>query len=260
MNWKCFERRISGFLLCILFFLGLCACSDNTTVLNYTQISTRSTADTLHTPYIFACKVGDDQWKSLSSGQKMLEACQIPNDVLSSLSTKALCETCMDYPLAYDYIYANDEKESTNFHIEHFNGLKELANREDKFLPLIEAYKGAQYEPLPDLQYGVRNNNLFYLGYIELLLSSDSFYSHFSSDQIGMLKDAALEKYDYELGNIEVFGLYSIRRTVMLIAKCVLSEGKLVGADKEWIEDYIENYQTLNAESLEETTKIITTH
>jgi len=46
----------------------------------------------------FPVKPGTEEWKSLESRNERAKACQIPDDVLPSLSTGRLIELCLSYP------------------------------------------------------------------------------------------------------------------------------------------------------------------
>lgn len=247
-------------ILLLIIYTEIISCTDKTIEIQKTETLTKVSIDSLQSPYTFPITIGSIEWRGLKTGQEMLNVCQIPEEVLGLLSTPALCETCMNFPLAYDYIFSNDEKLGFFFYLENFNGLKELSQRDDAFLPIITEYGNAHYEPLPKSQYGIRNNNFFHIGYIELILASDPFYEHFSKKQILLLKETALEKYNYELENIDIFGVHPIRRTLMLIAKCIVSANTLGPKDKSILEDYIQRYQTIDADKIEEISKIITTN
>ena len=70
-------------------------------------------------------------WRSFSTHQEMLEACEIPKDTLEAMSTKSLLLACLEYPLAgdalcYDNVYAGFESVMNNS-----NALTELFSRSD---------------------------------------------------------------------------------------------------------------------------------
>lgn len=49
-------------------------------------------------PYDFPIKPGTDEWAKLKSGKEMAEICNIPDSILTSLTTEALTITCLNYP------------------------------------------------------------------------------------------------------------------------------------------------------------------
>lgn len=85
----------------------------------------------IHTPYDYPIKPGTPEWAMLSTQSAKVEACQIPDDVLHALTTEALVETVLSYPLrtnllAYDTKALGYQKLTLQF-----NGLQELERRAD---------------------------------------------------------------------------------------------------------------------------------
>lgn len=81
--------------------------------------------------YEYPIKPGDDEWYEFTSLQEKIEACAIPKEVLSSMTTEALVKTILDYPLlANVYAYENY---ITGFESvkSYFPGVEELLSRED---------------------------------------------------------------------------------------------------------------------------------
>lgn len=98
----------------------------------------------INVPYDYPVKPGSEQWAAFTSGQQMVDACQIPSDILSKLSTKALAETCLNYPLYFEYTAYNSERDKV---ISGFNGLQELAKRSDGASALLGLYEKVSVVP-----------------------------------------------------------------------------------------------------------------
>lgn len=84
---------------------------------------------TINEAYDFPIKKGTEEWLSLTTIHDKIDACQIPEDILTQLTTEALIETVKNYPLgvniyAYDSIDLGYEKVKSQF-----NGLAELEKR-----------------------------------------------------------------------------------------------------------------------------------
>ena len=99
---------------------------------------------------------GMEEWKKLRTNEEMLNATQIPEEVLKSLSTEDLIDLCLRYPLNVTLlVYSN-----TNFGFEtmfrEFNGLRELYQRKDVSNSLIAQYMdklqsfSLLHDPAPD--------------------------------------------------------------------------------------------------------------
>lgn len=69
------------------------------------------------------------EWNALETINDKLEACQIPEAILSELTTPALIESVANYPLSVNLYAYNNLEEGYNKVKEQFNGLAELERR-----------------------------------------------------------------------------------------------------------------------------------
>lgn len=83
------------------------------------------------TPYEYPITPADDQWKELVSHIDMIDACQIPENILNHMSTEALVETVLNYPLLSDMLAWSDKTAGFKSVASNFNGLTELLSRVD---------------------------------------------------------------------------------------------------------------------------------
>lgn len=132
-----YMKRIIIVMYCILIFSVACQKGD---------------AYTITEPYQYPVVPGMEEWKELKSLQEKSEACQIPEDILSNMTTEALVETVVHYPL-YINAFAYDIRQIGLSHIkEYYNGLQELYTRDDA-IEKIEAFIN---EKIPKLDDGIR--------------------------------------------------------------------------------------------------------
>ncbi|MDE5572408.1 MAG: hypothetical protein K2I94_01440 [Muribaculaceae bacterium] len=110
-----------------------------------------------------------DGWQYLETNDERWAALQIPEDMLSTMSTEDLVEACMTYPLALDCFAYNDVQHGIADIIARFNGFAELKNRSDAFDKVLDYY-GRKLEEIEIL-----SNSLGYK-FKPLLLS---FYEQF---------------------------------------------------------------------------------
>ena len=80
-------------------------------------------------PYAYPVTPDMPEWKSLTSLQAMLDACQIPEGTLAGLTTPALIETVLDYPLAVNLYAYGHVSDGVGIVAGQFNGLAELLRR-----------------------------------------------------------------------------------------------------------------------------------
>ena len=111
-------------MFCILTFVAACQKGNTYTITE---------------PYQYPVVPGMEEWKNFKSLQEMSNACQIPDDILSNMTTEALVETVVHYPLFIN-AFAYDIPQVGLSHIkEYYNGLQELYTRDDA-IEKIEAF------------------------------------------------------------------------------------------------------------------------
>lgn len=79
----------------------------------------------------YPVSVEDAEWKSFETHQEMLDACQIPDKLLSQLDTGELLELVLEYPLLIDFYAFDNLEEGLNKMTSCYNGLIELVDRDD---------------------------------------------------------------------------------------------------------------------------------
>src|SRR5574339_653333 len=93
------------------------------------SIANHSHSQKISLPYDYPIKPGTDEWKNLRSQDEMIEACQIPAELLKKLTTEALVISCLRYPL-YPQINAyNSIQHGFDRLASKFNGFQELQKR-----------------------------------------------------------------------------------------------------------------------------------
>lgn len=136
-------------------------------------------------------------WRKLSGVDKV-KACQIPSDSLKTMSTENLAAVCARYPLYFEFMVSNNEVKSISFMINSFNGLKELASREDGAMSLLELYSSIKVLDDSSVKDVNSLSTPLRLRYFELLLTNKSFLSQLNETQkellFSSLKQKAIEK------------------------------------------------------------------
>lgn len=128
-------RKISRILSVIIVILSL--------LFTWTFPSMAASSEASdNTPYDYPVKPGSDEWKSFTEKAQKVEICQIPEEKLQSMTTEALLETVLNYPLLSTFITFNSTDEAYNVIYQDFNGLRELLDRDDVTEVFIEKYSG----------------------------------------------------------------------------------------------------------------------
>ncbi len=170
--------------------------------------------------YDYPIKPGTDGWKAFGSHEEMLKACQIPEELLHRMSTAALVETVLNYPLSVDW-WAYDSTEIGIKHVSgQFNGLSELLSRNDAGVGLIALYQTMDPRTI-DVNSPIAEQAEYYfrLLNIELLLSQDSVISNLSTTDLQNLISRARIIYELKLVCPDLFSGFALQLTSTIIEK-----------------------------------------
>ena len=118
----------------------------------------------------YPVKPGTEEWEALQTGQAMVDVCQIPENILSCLSTENLLKVCLQYPLRLDIYAANCLDDGINSLFKRFNGVEELLERTDGVKELLKYYDNTMMQNLSKSDMGDPAFT-YRVAYIELLLS-----------------------------------------------------------------------------------------
>lgn len=91
-------------------------------------------------PYTYPVVPGSAEWDALNE-QERIDVCQIPEEILAHLSTEALLQSVLDYPLIQDLLMPGGYEKL----LEQFNGIQELAARYDAQRAVIYWILGSEY-------------------------------------------------------------------------------------------------------------------
>ena len=253
------KRKIVMLVSLCLMAVGvfLYACTDKTIEIDETgQASTRAIEEQLVNEY-YRVLPGTSEWKSLESGDEMFQVSQLPESMLRELSTEELVDACMQFPLAYDFLLANDERYTTSFAIHNFNGLAELSKRNDGIIELLKVYRSMPYSEEATRDSGIYRVFAFSLGYIELILADPSFIDKMSEEELYSLRVIALDRYQEKIDHLGYMNLSDIRRSLLVLAEIELKTSSLSGNDLEIIKKFQKNYMFSDDELLEEVSRVL---
>ena len=91
--------------------------------------------------YDYPVKPGMPEWEEATQDRGQLKAdLQIPEDLLSSMSTEELVDTVLNYPCFNDLYYYNNKQEGFESLSDVFNGFQELLSRDDAATVLLNKY------------------------------------------------------------------------------------------------------------------------
>ena len=105
-------------------------------------------AKQIDTPYVYPIQPGTEEWAKLDSLDAKIAACKVEPELMNSMTTEALLEMVLDYPLLPN-IYAFSSAEIGIGSVSgNFEGLQMLHDREDAAECIQKAIDTGTDDPL----------------------------------------------------------------------------------------------------------------
>ena len=204
------------FISCIILI------ASSSTVIS--QASEPCYPDSITDVYEYPIKPGMPEWKEYSHAEH-LDILQIPDTVLSSITTDGLLFTCLNYPFLGNIIAFNSYQLGIERIIANFNGLQELLERPKAGLLLMKEYISLDPDKVdPDWTILQRGNYRFRFMFIEMLLGQEKMLSQLSKIERRQLLEECLSKYTAKVQN-ETYGTMHWKTTALLMGRILLIEG-----------------------------------
>ena len=193
------------------------------------------TAQEISDAYTFIIKPGSKEWNQLKTHEDMIRVCQIPEDTLTKLTTKALLETCLAYPLMPDAFVYNNMKEGFNKTYDKFNAYNELISRKDFASQLIKAYEMLNFKLLDSMQSDEEKGFfVIKISVAELFFGTSEFISQLhiinNKEILSILIDKLIDKVQFH----NIFGQIGIVSSsyAMINVLAVASDNELLKSDE----------------------------
>jgi hypothetical protein len=193
-------------------------------------------------PFTFEKVTKPEVWRTFNSLEDMLEACQLPNELLPVISTENLIQTIMNHPLYGIYSAYNNELDGVNVLLDNFNGFKELQNREGASEAVIEYYAATDVNKMVEAakQPGKSKDlTIYHLDYLELIIATNKIPEIFSLKSLDRLEGVLNEKYDTKLNYPGEVGLFSIRKSLLLGAEIELVKNYVSMEDRKMLQEFV---------------------
>ena len=154
--------------------------------------------------------------------QERLKALQVHENVLETISTKGLLETCLEYPYLLNIFVLNDYQTGFNSLVRQFNGYSELLQRPDLITVLIEKYAVIGDE-VPEIQS--RKGLFSYRHFVlEFILTQDVVVENLNEEQVKTLVLLSFENKELKNNNPDIFSGLNYVPTYLLYAKIVIND------------------------------------
>ena len=219
----------------------MCSCSDE--VLN--ESKQQAIIGTPDATFSFDSITAPNVWSQYQSLEEMLEACQIPEDKLKSMSTDELIEVCMSHPLHFIYSAYNNELRGADVIIRNFNGFSELARRTDAAGKLLNFYDEIFSESVQQDPSFIGRSDISHIGFIELYIASKALPSLYEDDNLIKLEKIS-DKILSQKIETKRADLFSVRHSFLINAQIKLAKSCISKDDATILKNFLKVGGNLN--------------
>lgn len=164
--------------------------------------------------YEYPVRPGTAAWKALQSHDEMVQATQVEESLLASMSDQGLVQTVLTYPLLVDVLAHNSPQQGFEAVRSQFDGLRALLEREGAAEVLLRRYQRTDAADMPAVlsleQQGRRAQDLFH---VELLLAQPEILAGMNDALLDELLLETLVKREQKLERFEVYGFVGLEST-----------------------------------------------
>lgn len=145
--------------------------------------------------------VNSIEWQTTISRKIRGEMLQLPKDAIESMSTDELIEAVLNYPFFHDIYAFDDIQMGFDKMFDSFNGVRELAKRNDVASELLRMYSNEEVLTKAD-------TDVFRLTNFEVLLSQSFVLSKLDENQKNQFETIVRTKY-FQKSKSKIYGEYT---------------------------------------------------
>lgn len=169
---------------------------------------------TISEPYNYPIMPGSDEWAALQTNIDKINACSIPDNIASNMTTDALLESFLNHPLAINIFTFDSYDAGFNVLKEYYHmGINELMSREDLSGAILNRYNNISVcensvQALPQEMilnvYETEISDMWEMSLLEVLAAQLELNS--ANPQDILLLSAIEDKYHEKSNNINLYG------------------------------------------------------
>jgi len=163
----------------------------------------------------YPVKPGMEEWKQFRSSEEAARANQIPEEVLSSLSTEDLTDLCLRYPLIEDILIFENRNTYLDQLFSNFNGIRELYLRKDisgsitkRYMEKIQSLSFLDDDTNSDLEKG---GFIVAISVLEALLSRIERKNDEEKDNLKEVLRCLVAGYEAKLKYVDYFKVFGFQ-------------------------------------------------
>jgi hypothetical protein len=176
--------------------------------------------------YRFPISPGSKEWNEIQSIPERLSKLQIPDELLKTISTRDLLETCLRFPYLSDFLFSDDYQKGIHSLFKKFNGFNELLKRSDLTDNLIAKYKktGAEVLELRSFDKIEQGHFTFRLFVLEFLFTHDDVLRHLNAEQEKQIFLLTFDFNKLKSDYADIFGSINSVPVYLLYSKKILDD------------------------------------
>ncbi|MDR0603929.1 MAG: hypothetical protein LBG80_06470 [Bacteroidales bacterium] len=176
--------------------------------------------------YDFPIKQGSKEWVKIESVEKRIAILQVPDVILSSISTEGLLETCLTFPYLTDILFCDNYQQGFEALVTEFNGFQELLKRQDLINTLLKKYKSLSTNLTAfQSQNNVEQGRFIFRHFVlEFMLAQDVVVKNLSLEQEKQLFLLCYEHKKIKNNYSDIFSSLNFISTNLLYAKKMIND------------------------------------
>ncbi len=167
--------------------------------------------------------MGTEEWNQLNSFSERLNAFNIPDDILTKMTTENLVKTCLKYPWWILITSRDNNQAGYNYLKSVFNGFRELEKRKDAGKELLKVYEKMIPENINKFSSLVKRGVFsFQFTYIELLLAQQDILKNTKNEDITLLVQKASSVYHAKSEAFDQYSYYGIATSCLILSRTLV--------------------------------------
>lgn len=206
------HRTSRNFVIGFLSLALLVGCKDKKVVIESVECVNLLEASDI---YDYPILPGTQEWAAMPTVAERVEACQIPQDKLTKMSTEGLIGSWVTFPFTLDILALSTYQSGIEHWMNNFSGLQELTKRPAAGARLLEYYEKMRPACVASNASSYPSGNFSFV-FIELLIAQDVVLNKLTQQQKKELVAEALEKDEQKKleGDESVTALFVCARTM----------------------------------------------
>ncbi len=181
-----------------------------------------SMAQTAEATWNYPVHPGTDEWKQLNTFTERFNALNVPDDILTEMTTENLVKTCLKYPWWILITSRDDNQDGYDFLKSVFNGFRELEKRKDAGIELLKVYEKMMPEDIYQYKTLVKQGMLcFEFTYIEMLLSQSSILRNIENENLVSIVQRASYVYKAKSEAFDKYSYYGIATSCLILIRAL---------------------------------------